>query len=92
MVSLLHFNKCFKAVGTDGVISILLGILKEQPIMLDLGPFLFYNLMHISSHFKSLTHYSLRVPPEIVVWIYNTFDYNFRIRNELTKYLKKSCR
>ena len=26
---------------------------------------------------KTLTHYGLRVPPEIVVWIYDTFDDNF---------------
>ena len=35
-----------------------------------------------------LTHSHLRVPPEIVVWINDTFDDNFKIKNHFTKYLK----
>ena len=34
----------------------------------------------------------LSVPIEIVVWMYNTFDNNFRNGNELTRYLKQNCR
>ena len=34
---------------------------------------------------------SIRVPLEIVVWIFDTFDYNFGIKNYFTKYLKESC-
>ena len=34
----------------------------------------------------------LRVPPEIVVGIYDTFDDNFGTENGFTKYLKESCR
>ena len=33
------------------------------------------------------THYCLIVPPGDVVWIYNTFDNNFGIENDFTKYL-----
>ena len=40
---------------------------------------------------KGLTHSTLRVSPEIVVWIFNTFDKNFGIKNDFTKYLKESC-
>ena len=32
-----------------------------------------------------------RVPQEIVVWIYDTFDNNFSIENDFTKYFKTSC-
>ena len=32
------------------------------------------------------------LPPEIVVWIYNTFDDNFEIENDLIKYLMESYR
>ena len=32
-----------------------------------------------------------KVPLEIVVWIYDTFDNNFVIKNDLTTYLKESC-
>ena len=28
---------------------------------------------------------------EIVVWIYDTFNYYFEIENDFTKYLKESC-
>ena len=38
-----------------------------------------------------LTHLCLRVPTENVVWILDTFDNNFWIENDLTKYLKESC-
>ena len=31
------------------------------------------------------------VPPEIVVWIYDTFDRIFEIKKDLTKHLKESC-
>ena len=37
-----------------------------------------YHTMHDFG--KTLTHYGLRVPPEIVVWIYDTFDDNFMSR------------
>ena len=37
-----------------------------------------------------LTHYCFRVPLEIVVWIYNTFDYNLGIKKDFIKYLKES--
>ena len=33
----------------------------------------------------------LKHPSEIVVWILDTFHYNFGIENNFTKYLKKSC-
>ena len=33
----------------------------------------------------------LRVPSEIVVWVYDNFDYNLDIQNYFTKYLKESC-
>ena len=33
----------------------------------------------------------LRVPLEIVVWTYGTYDNIFGIDYDLTKYLKKSC-
>ena len=39
-----------------------------------------------------LTHEYLRGPPEVVVWIYDTFDNNLEIENGFTKYLKESCR
>ena len=39
-----------------------------------------------------LTHWYLRIPPEIVVWIYDTFENNFEIDKGFTKYLKESCR
>ena len=35
--------------------------------------------------------FPLRVHSEIVVWIYDTFDNNFEIKNDFTKYLKESC-
>ena len=38
-----------------------------------------------------LTHPCLHVPLEIVVWIYDTFDNNFGIDNDFTKYLNESC-
>ena len=31
------------------------------------------------------------VPPEIVVWNYDTFDNIFVIENDIQKYLKESC-
>ena len=34
---------------------------------------------------------TLKSPLEIVVCIYDTFDYNFRIKSHFTKYLKESC-
>ena len=39
----------------------------------------------------SLTHTCLRVPLEIVVWIYNTFDDNLGIKKDFIKHLKESC-
>ena len=39
-----------------------------------------------------LIHYCIRIPSEIVVWIYATFDNNFEIVNAFTKYLNDSCR
>ena len=33
----------------------------------------------------------LRIHPEIVVWILDTSDNNFGIKNHFTKYLKESC-
>ena len=33
----------------------------------------------------------LRAPPAIVVWNYDTFDNNFDIDNDVTKYLKGGC-
>ena len=32
-----------------------------------------------------------RVPPEIVVWVYHTFDNNVGIKSGFAKYLKESC-
>ena len=37
-----------------------------------------------------LTHEHLKVP-EIDVWIDDTFDNNFLVKNNFTEYLKKSC-
>ena len=39
----------------------------------------------------SLAHSYLTVPLDIVVCIFDTFDYNFGIGDHFTKYLKKSC-
>ena len=39
----------------------------------------------------TITHSSLRVPREIVVWIYDAFDDIFEIEDDFTKYLKESC-
>ena len=36
-----------------------------------------------------LTHWCFRVPLEIVVWIYDTFNNNLGIKIELTKYFKE---
>ena len=44
---------------------------------------------NVASALEGLTHLFLRVQ-EIVVWIYDTFDNNLRIKYELTKYLKES--
>ena len=33
----------------------------------------------------------LRVPPEIVIWMDDNFDKNFRIENDCAKYLKQNC-
>ena len=33
----------------------------------------------------------LRVPPEVAVWIYNTFDDNLGIESYCTKYLNECC-
>ena len=38
-----------------------------------------------------LTHSYLSIPLEIVVWIYDTFDNNFWIKNYFSKYLKEIC-
>ena len=38
-----------------------------------------------------LTHECLRIPPSIVVWICDTFENNFGIDNDFTKYLRESC-
>ena len=32
-----------------------------------------------------------RVPQEVVVWFYDTFDINLGVKNGFTKYLKESC-
>ena len=37
-----------------------------------------------------LAHYCLRVPLQNVVWIPDTFDDNFKIKNDFHKYLKES--
>ena len=37
------------------------------------------------------THSCLRIPLEKVVCIYDTFDNNFEIRNDFTRYFKGSC-
>ena len=41
--------------------------------------------------FKLLTHLCLGVPPAIIVWNNDTFNYNYRIENDFTKYFKESC-
>ena len=41
--------------------------------------------------FIALIHEHLKVPPEIVVWIDDTFHNNFWIKNNFTEYLKMSC-
>ena len=38
-----------------------------------------------------LTHLCSRVPPEIVVWIYDILDNNLGIQNYFTEYLMESC-
>ena len=38
-----------------------------------------------------LAYLWLKVPPEIVVWISDTFDYNFGIKNDFIEYSKESC-
>ena len=40
---------------------------------------------------RVLTNYYLRVPPEIVVWIFDTLDNVFKIENRFTKCFKESC-
>ena len=45
---------------------------------------------NIEKHY--LTHSYFRVPPESVLWTYDTFDHNFKIENGFTKYLKEICR
>ena len=49
--------------------------------------------MTISMYYwhKHFNHIWVRVPPEIVVWIYDTYDNNFEIVNDFTKYLLESC-
>ena len=37
------------------------------------------------------THTCLQVPLEIFIWIYDTFDNNFEIKNKSTNYFKGSC-
>ena len=45
-----------------------------------------------SDHITSITHSCFkRVPQEIVVWIFDTFDNNFGIKDDFIKYLKESC-
>ena len=34
---------------------------------------------------------NLRVPIEVGIWIFDTFDNNFRIKNDFEKYLKEYC-
>ena len=36
------------------------------------------------------SHLAHKVPPDIVVWIANTFDNNFGIKNDFAKHLKRS--
>ena len=38
----------------------------------------------------ALTHICMGVPPEIVVWIYDTFDNKLEIDKNFTNYLKES--
>ena len=40
---------------------------------------------------KYLTQSCLKVPLEIVVWIYDTFENKLRFQNYFTTYLKESC-
>ena len=40
---------------------------------------------------KVLTHECLKILLEIVVWTYDSFDYNFGLENDFTKYMKESC-
>ena len=46
----------------------------------------------IINYRRDFTYSYLRVPTEIVFWIYDIFGNNFEIENGLTKYLKESCR
>ena len=40
---------------------------------------------------NGLTKSCIRVPEDIVVWIYHTFDNNLKNQNDFTKYLKEMC-
>ena len=51
----------------------------------------FKNLCFIVLWMKvALSLEGLRVPPEIDSWIYDTFDNNFDVENNFTKYLWES--
>ena len=53
----------------------------------------FQSFLVFLQHFvlAKLVTSSIRVPPSIVVWIYYTFENNFGIDNDFTKYLRESC-
>ena len=40
---------------------------------------------------NELTHSHLKDLMKIVVWIYGSFDNNFGLKKDFTKYLKESC-
>ena len=47
--------------------------------------------MKVASAFERFPIVDFRIPTEIVIWIYDTFDNNLEIENDFTKYLKESC-
>ena len=53
-----------------------------------LGPLLLKALGRPQEMFNPLV---LKSSSKIVVWIDDTFDHNFSIENDFTKYLKESC-
>ena len=44
-----------------------------------------------NDHFGGFNPICLRVPPAIVVWIYDTFYNNFGFENDFNESLKESC-
>ena len=50
-----------------------------------------YRCLTVSGLLRSLTHSCFRGYPEIVVWIFDTFDNNFEIKDDFTRYFKESC-